>query len=54
MSKEKMRELGLPSPDSGDALALTFAVRIAPRKKPRDWRDRLSQQGSNAGSAQAA
>lgn len=54
MSKEKMRELGLPSPDSGDALALTFAVRIAPRKKPSNWRDRISQQGSNAGSAQAA
>ena len=54
MSKEKMRELGLPSPDSGDALALTFAVRIAPRKKPGNWRDRINQTGAPAGSAQAA
>ena len=53
--KQVPRLTGLePSSDSGDALALTFAVRIAPRKKPSSWRDRISQQGSTAGSAQAA
>lgn len=30
-SKESMRGRGLPSPDDGDALALTFAVRVARR-----------------------
>jgi hypothetical protein len=30
--KEDMKKRGLPSPDSADSLALTFAVRIAPRK----------------------
>lgn len=30
-SKEKIRKRGLPSPDSADAVALTFAVGIAPK-----------------------
>jgi hypothetical protein len=30
MSKEDMREIGLPSPDEGDSLALTFAQTVAP------------------------
>lgn len=55
MSKEKMRELGLPSPDSADALALTFAVRVQPRKKPASRvADRLKSVAAPAGSAQAA
>lgn len=44
MSKEKMKELGIPSPDSGDAWALTFAENISPRahETETDWRrDRL-------------
>lgn len=31
-SKEKLKKRGLPSPDSADALALTFAVGIAPKQ----------------------
>jgi hypothetical protein len=34
MSKEDMRELNLPSPDTGDALALTFAQSVAPVRMP--------------------
>lgn len=34
MSKEDMRELGLPSPDTADALALTFAQSVAPVRIP--------------------
>ena len=30
VSKEDLRTLGLPSPDLGDALALTFAMQVAP------------------------
>lgn len=38
MSKEEMREsLGLPSPDTGDALALTFAQNVVPLA-PSSWR----------------
>ena len=38
-SKEKMRRDGIPSPDSGDAWALTFAENIAPNANhPTDWR----------------
>jgi len=42
-SKEKMKARGIPSPDSADAVALTFAVRIAarkqqPRRAPANWR----------------
>jgi hypothetical protein len=32
--KEHMKERGLPSPDYGDALALTFAEDVAPRQVP--------------------
>lgn len=54
MSKEKMRELGLPSPDSADALALTFAVRVQPRSRPASRvADRLKS-AATRGSAQAA
>ena len=31
-SKEKLKERGLPSPDSADALGLTFAVQISPAR----------------------
>ncbi len=39
-SKEGMQKRGEASPDDGDALALTFARRVAPAKKKRDrgWR----------------
>lgn len=37
-SKEQMKKRGLRSPDSGDALALTFAVRIVPRPQRRPTR----------------
>lgn len=51
-SKEKMKRDGIPSPDSGDAWALTFAENIAPRHDEQpDWRrDRL---GSITGSRSA-
>jgi len=41
-SKEKMKARGIPSPDLGDALALTFAVQVRP-KKQRDepWREAM-------------
>jgi hypothetical protein len=32
--KEHMKKRGLPSPDYGDALALTFAEDVAPRQIP--------------------
>jgi hypothetical protein len=32
--KEHMKQRGLPSPDYGDALALTFAEDVAPRQLP--------------------
>ena len=32
-SKDSMRERGMPSPDLGDALALTFAYPVAPRQR---------------------
>jgi hypothetical protein len=43
-SKEKIKARGLPSPDRSDALALTFAVGIAPKqttkteRRPFNWR----------------
>jgi hypothetical protein len=42
-SKEKMRADGIPSPDRGDALALSFAVRISPKDQQDlpNWRNRL-------------
>lgn len=54
MSKEKMKQLGLPSPDSGDAVALTFAERIVVREKTKSWRDRLSRAKGVGTTAQAA
>jgi hypothetical protein len=32
-AKKKMQKRGIRSPDGGDALALTFAVPVAPRQK---------------------
>jgi hypothetical protein len=33
--KEDMKERGLPSPDSGDMLAMTFYPRVAPKPRPK-------------------
>jgi hypothetical protein len=33
-SKDEMKARGVDSPDLGDALAMTFAVKIAPKRKP--------------------
>jgi len=55
-SKEKMRNDGIPSPDRGDALALTFAVRVADRKQ-RDtptWRERLKKRSRGRGTHMSA
>jgi hypothetical protein len=43
-SKDDMKARGLASPDSGDALALTFATNVAPRKQvdEPEWTQRLS------------
>lgn len=46
-SKDDLRDRGLPSPDDGDALALTFAVKVARR----DLRSRR-QRGSRGGIAE--
>lgn len=41
-SKEKMRSAGIPSPDMADALALTFAVPVMPkRERYEPWQERL-------------
>ena len=41
-SKEKMRSEGIPSPDMADALALTFAVPVMPkRERYEPWQERL-------------
>jgi hypothetical protein len=54
-SKEKAKQRGLRSPDCGDALALTFAVKVAPQEaKKVSWRDKLSKRAGQGGSAQAA
>jgi hypothetical protein len=54
-SKEKAKKRGLRSPDSADSLALTFAVRVAPRNVKRmSWRDKLNKRAGQGGSAQAA
>lgn len=43
-TKEDMKERGLDSPDSADALALTFASPVAPSKaKPETWRSRIKK-----------
>lgn len=53
-SKDDMRARDLPSPDSADALALTFHSPVAPTKaKPDTWRSRL-RKTRNRGSAMAA
>ena len=41
--KEEMKARGIPSPDSGDALALTFHATVAPRTKDDtpDWKKKL-------------
>jgi hypothetical protein len=53
-SKEKMARDGIPSPDSADALSLTFAEHIQPRRDDStSWRDRLARHAIH-GSAQAA
>lgn len=41
-SKEKMRSAGIPSPDMADALALTFAVPVMPKRERHEpWQERL-------------
>lgn len=54
-SKEKMRRECIPSPDRGDALALTFAVRVADRQQSElpSWRERLKKR-QRGGSAMTA
>jgi hypothetical protein len=48
--KEDMKERGLASPDSGDALALTFASTVTvKRKKTETWRKRLKELRHNTG-----
>lgn len=44
-SKERLKACGLPSPDSGDALGLTFALPIRPKHVGRkeSWRDLLKK-----------
>jgi hypothetical protein len=46
--KEDMKERGLASPDSGDALAITFAATVTAKIRPKKktWRDRLRERGS--------
>jgi hypothetical protein len=55
-SKEHAKKRGLRSPDSADGLALTFAVKVAPRKpQQQSWRERLlGNRNRPPGSAQAA
>jgi hypothetical protein len=54
-SKEKAKDRGLRSPDSADALALTFAVRVAaPEVKKSSWRDRLKPGNRVGRTAQSA
>ena len=53
-SKEKMKADGIPSPDSADALALTFSENVAQREPdPPTWRERLHV-SRRRGSAMAA
>lgn len=43
-SKEAMQKRGISSPDLGDALALTFAVSIMPKKERHEaWRERMQK-----------
>lgn len=53
--KEDMKERGLASPDSGDALALTFTAVIQSRRpKSSTWRDKLRHRAGMDASPQAA
>ena len=54
-TKEDMKERGLDSPDTADALALTFHSPVAPDKAPKDtWRSRLKKKRRRQRSAMAA
>ncbi len=54
-SKDDMKERGLDSPDSADALALSFCTAVAPTKaKPETWRKRLKNRTNRRRSAMAA
>ena len=54
-SKDDMKERGLDSPDTADALALTFHSAVAPTKaKPDTWRKRLSKKKTRRRSGMAA
>lgn len=49
MSKEEMRRKGIPSPDSGDAMCLTFAENITPRNDEQSsWRNKLGSRAAVA------
>lgn len=53
-TKADMKERGLDSPDSADALALTFASPVAPTKaKKETWRSRLRRKNGKSRSAMA-
>lgn len=55
-SKESMMNRGLPSPDDGDGLALTFAYPVAPRRgvqAEESWRQRLKKMQQARGSDMA-
>ena len=54
-TKEDMKERGLDSPDTADAIALTFHSPVAPDKAPKDtWRSRLKKKRRRQRSAMAA
>ena len=44
-SKDSIRARGLPSPDLGDALALTFALPVAARTEKQAWVEQYSVKG---------
>lgn len=53
--KEDMKARGLASPDAGDALALTFAVKVDPKTPPKGtWHERLAAQRLSHKSAETA
>lgn len=54
-TKEDMKERGLDSPDTADALALTFHSPVAPSKANKEtWRSRLAKKKKRRRSAMAA
>lgn len=54
-TKDDMKERGLDSPDTADALALTFHSPVAPTKATKDtWRSRLKKKSKRRRSAMAA